>query len=116
MFSVADATGRVIRTGIVPFEEWIARQALAGETAVSGTLDPATQYVADGAAANRPTNPATISGHALASLPVPCTIHIDSDAYPCSEVTAELSFPYAGTFAVRVEAWPYLDAAFEVTA
>lgn len=115
-FSVADATGRVVRIGRVPFASWISRQASAeGEQAVVGAVDSATHWINAGSVEARPTNPAALQGETLTNLPVPCTIYIDGTAYACTDGTAELSFPYAGTFALRVKAWPYLDAVFEVT-
>ena len=115
-FSVADASGRVVRSGRVPFESWIPRQASAdGEQAVAGAVDGDTHWINAGSVEARPMNPAALQGETLTSLPVPCTIYIDGTAYACTDDTAELSFPYAGTFALQVKAWPYLDAAFEVT-
>lgn len=57
----------------------------------------------------RPAQTTQLTGLVLADLPVPCTIHVDATAFAHDEPTVELDFPLPGTYAVRVEAFPYLD-------
>lgn len=85
-----------------------------GRSWVDGRFEGGTHYVRDGAAILRPANPAVLTGLQLSGLPVPCTIRINGTAYPCSEAVADLQFDQPGTYAVRVEAWPYLDKEFNV--
>jgi hypothetical protein len=85
--------------------------SMSAEAGCSGD----SHYVVDGVVTERPANPATLNGMTLANLPVPCTIRINSAEYPCNDTTAELTFDYPATYAIRVMAFPYLDASFEVT-
>jgi hypothetical protein len=81
---------------------------------VEGAWDGETHYVLDGVATERPANPATLDGLTLNNLPVPCKIVINSTYYDCTDDTAELEFDYAGTYKVIIEAFPYLNAEFEI--
>jgi hypothetical protein len=72
-------------------------------------------YVAAGAIMPRPRSHTELAGQVLIGLPVPCTIHINRSAYPCNEPVAELDLPHPGIYKIRVEAFPYLDANFELT-
>ena len=71
-------------------------------------------YVLEGIVTDRPANPATISGHNLSTLPIPCKIRIRTQTYDCTKDTAELTFNFPGTYPVIVSAWPYLDKEFSV--
>lgn len=64
---------------------------------------------------SRPTQTTALSGLTLSGLPVPCTLWIDHDSYAVDEATVELELPIAGTYRLRVEAWPYLDWEGSVT-
>jgi hypothetical protein len=88
---------------------------VAGGGLLEGKGDPDTEYVKDGAMVPRPANPATLAGMTLENLPVPCTVTVEDVEHACEESTAELSFSQAGTYPVKVSAWPMLDATFEVT-
>ena len=114
-FSVADATGRVIRTGRLPDPAWIAHQAQGDEQAVAGALNAATQWVDAGEVRDRPENPAVLTGMTLTELPVPSVIVIDGNRYDCNETQVDLDLPYSVTYTVTVEAFPYRDKHFSVT-
>lgn len=92
---------------------------------VDGAWEGDAHFVVSGEVRSRPKNPATLEGMALVNVPVPATIVIRDPvrdgnhpeagkAYPCNSATVELSFEHEGTYAVRVESWPYLDKEFTV--
>ncbi len=110
-FTRYDTNGRVLVTGSVPE----AMIELQGGLIVHGKIDGRTHYVFEGTATPRPQNPATLSGADLSGLPAPCQIIINGVVYECEEATATLDFTYPGNYDVRVSAFPYLDAVFEVT-
>jgi hypothetical protein len=103
-------SGKVLSVGAVP-ESMIELQ---GANVFVGEIDADTQYVKDGQACQRPVNPASRTENLLHQLPAPCQIIINGKSYPCADPTAELTFTYPGTYQVRVEAFPFLDASFEV--
>lgn len=72
-------------------------------------------YVADGQAAERPTQATALDGLTLSGLPSPCTLWIDHASYPVTDSTATLDLPIAGTYRLRVESWPYIDWTGSVT-
>lgn len=109
-FAKYDETGCILFIGEVP--EFMLE--LQGDNVYVGSVDQATQYIKAGALLDRPTSPAKLAGASLINLPSPCTITINGAAYPCADTSAELDFTYPGTYRVKVGAWPYLDAAFEV--
>lgn len=71
-----------------------------------------TKYVLDSAIADRPVNPAILTGATLSALPVPCKIRINAAIYDCAENTAELAFDHPGTYRITVIAWPHQDKVF----
>lgn len=81
---------------------------------VNGTHDGAVSYVQDGAVRARPEQNTTLDGHTLMHLPVPCIIHINETAYDCDDDTAELVLDQNTTYAVVVEAWPFLDREYTI--
>jgi hypothetical protein len=81
---------------------------------IDGAWDSKTHYVSNGQAVARLANTATIDGLTLLNLPVPCKIVINSTVYDCTEPTADLEFDYPGVYKVTVEAFPYLNAEFEI--
>lgn len=110
-FAKYDKTGRVLFLGDVP-EEMLALQ---GDRVFVGPIDPETQYIVGGQARARPANPAARQGQNLYNLPAPCQITINGKVYDCPDTTAALDFTYPGTYHVRVSAFPFLDAEFELT-
>ena len=78
--------------------------------------DPDIQWVDAGEIAARPAQAPTLTGLVLASLPDPCEVIIEGTRYEVTGGTATLSFSLPGTYAVRVEAFPYLPADFEAIA
>lgn len=111
-----DDEGRIIMTGFMP-EEVVAGTAEAnGLQYAPGRLDAdrETEYVKDGVLTPRPASTAVQDGHWLRSLPVPCTITVGEVAVECDEPDVELVFDIPGIYQVKVSAWPYTDAQFEI--
>lgn len=87
---------------------------------VEGIYDYRTHYIdltdpENPTPTERPAQATTLTGLVLSDLPVPCTIHIDGEAFPHDEPTVELDFPLPGAYAVRVEAFPHLDWTTSIT-
>jgi hypothetical protein len=110
-FAKYDGAGRILATGSMP----TSMLALQDGNIYVGTADSDSQYIVNGTVMTRPANPATLSGTTLSNLPVPCVIRINASEYPCTDSTATLNLTLAGTYAVTVTAFPYLDAIFTVT-
>ncbi|MFZ6813761.1 hypothetical protein ACO0K3_04790 [Undibacterium sp. Rencai35W] len=110
-FAKYDNTGRILATGSMP----AAMLALQDGNIYAGTVDADRHYIADGVALPRPVNPATFAGATLSNLPAPCVIRINASEYPCTDSTATLNLTLAGTYAVTVIAFPFLDAIFTIT-
>jgi hypothetical protein len=81
---------------------------------VDERLNPELQYVAGGAIADRPPNPAVLTGTTLTNVPVPSTLWIDDTSYPVTDPTVELDLTLPGTYQLRLESFPPQDAAFTV--
>ena len=111
-FAKYDEQGRVLFVGDVP-ETMLALQ---GERLFIGEIDGALEYVSAGNKQPRPANPATLAGYELHNLPVPCKIKINQREYACSDASAALEFTYSGLYRITVQAFPFLDANFEVQA
>jgi hypothetical protein len=114
-YVVADAGGRIQFYGSVPAFMLEYQVAPEGGSVLTGAGAPETHYVQGGAIVERPANTATLKGMELQNLPVPCTITLDGTDHACTDDSCELSFSHAGTYQVKVSAWPMLDATFEVT-
>jgi len=80
---------------------------------VDGLWDSNTHYVVDGIATLRPDCPATLDGMVLTGLPVPCVLDINGTQYNADESEVELDLG-AGSFQIKVIAFPYLDGVFNV--
>lgn len=114
LFTVYDSAGRILRSGKCQ-EDCLEAQARAGEFVLEAESDDLTDWVTGGQITQRPANPATLDRSMLTNLPTPCVIKINNDSYDCADSTAQLDFTYPGKYKIRVTAFPYLDAAFDVT-
>ena len=110
-FAKYDSAGRISATGSMPAE----MLALQDGNIYVGAVDPDRQYIVDGLATPRPASPATLAGTTLSNLSIPCVIRINTSDYPCLDNTATLNLQQAGTYAVTVIAFPFLDATFTIT-
>lgn len=110
-FAKYDARGRILFVGSVP----ASMVELQGDNVYVGDADPRRHWIDKGEVAERPDSPAVLAGSVLSQLPAPCTVWINGAAYLCTDTSAQLDFTYPGTYHVRVEAFPFLDATFTVT-
>ena len=110
------ATGRIFQTCTTPNPDEITPILQAGQSfiQVDGAVDDARYYVLGGSAQPRPEQQTTLDGLTLSGLPVPSTIHINTQSYPCETDTEDLAFDQPGTYSIRVESWPYLDKEFTI--
>jgi hypothetical protein len=80
---------------------------------VDGSWYGKPYYALDGEAVLRPDCPAVIDGMVLTDLPVPCVLDINGTRYDADESEVELDLG-AGSFVIKVIAFPYLDGVFNV--
>lgn len=106
-----DDVGRILATGSMP----AAMLSLQDGNIFVGSADADRHYIANGVVRPRPANPATLAGATLSNLPAPCVIRINASEYTCADSTATLNLTLAGTYAVTVIAFPFLDAVFTIT-
>lgn len=111
-FAKYDANGQVLFNGDVP-DSMISLQ---GERVFVGDIDGRTHYVREGHKHARPESTAMLAGRELTRLPMPCEVVINDKTYPCGDGRATLSFNFPGLYRVRVVAFPFLDANFEIQA
>lgn len=81
---------------------------------VEGYFYDMVYYVLNGQAVERPVNPTLLTGLTLTNVPYPCKIVINQTEYECNESEVELDFPMSGLYKIKVIAFPYLDAEFEI--
>jgi hypothetical protein len=112
---IADSTGRITQRMMMPASMVELQTPPTGGSVVIGDGDWNTHYVVNGAIAPRPTNPAAQNGTVLSNLPSAATVTINGIAYTVDDGTLEMTFPNAGTYAITVSCFPYLDAAFTHT-
>lgn len=104
-------TGKVLLNG----EEAGMPPPVAGKTAiVDGYYIYPLYFLAGGEPTERPVSPVTRTDLTLHDVPEGSTLFINGESYP-AEGEVELEFPLPGTFALRVECFPFLDWADEVT-
>lgn len=85
-----------------------------GKAFVLGSYDPLTHYVLDGEVTERPASSVTRAGLILSDVPTGSKLYINGESYE-AEGEVELEFPLPGTYQLRVECFPYLSWADEVT-
>ena len=111
------ATGQLGGThgGYSTSSEALAQVFWPGMNAViEGQHNPRTHYIHNGQPTPRPASPISRSGLTLSNVPTGATLTIDGTHYS-AQGTVALNFPLPGTYALRVECFPYLDFVDEVT-
>lgn len=83
---------------------------------ISGHWDEALYHVVDGCPVRRPDMAITVNGAAFSGLPNPATVRVGEEVFEVTDGTAELTFMVPGPYRVEITAFPFQDAAFEVTA
>jgi len=84
------------------------------------TVNPAqylgSHYIDNGIIQVKNTISPQISGTTVSNLPIPCTVTTDGATFEVTDGTAELSYPYPGDYAVKIEAMHYNPTTIMVTA
>jgi hypothetical protein len=115
-YAMADATGKLTVTGIVPYFMIADQKPPAGGSLALGHAEHGKHYIVNGAIKERPTNPTTLSGMKLLSIPNPSSVTIAGESpHEVTDGEVDLEFTQPGTYTVTVSSWPALDAVFEVT-
>lgn len=107
-------TGQILRSFYTTDPEMVSLNVRDGEQVIAADESFSNPYVANGALAERPENPATLSGTVIESVPAGATVSFNGQSYTVEDGTAELSFPFSGTYTVTVARFPYLTKEFEV--
>jgi len=114
----ANGTGQIVAVFSGTEEDAVATAAnnsLPYLKSMSG-VNAMLQYVQDGQIVNRPASPVVLTGLTLSHVPVPAVVQINSSFYATNDATVEIDITNPGAYLVSVVAFPYVDAAFEVTA
>lgn len=114
---VADVDGRILVVASTPYFMMEMHVLEAGQRKIQGAGDSSKDWLNGGIVQPRPANPSTLDGMKISNVPNPSTVTIGTET--SAEVTdgeVELEFTQPGTFTVRIQGWPYLDAVFTVTA
>lgn len=120
MIYVYDSVGRIVAyAGNQRLEDYSAHWLEQGLSCLEISGPPSHEqvqdkYIHNGQPTPRPASPIARSGLTLSNVPTGSTLFIDGTAYPVQD-TVDLSFPLPGTYALRVECFPYLDWTDEVT-
>lgn len=109
------ATGRLGMCMEYPNQEFMDANSRENVGNVSGHYSADTHYVSYESVLERPTQATALDGLTLSGLPAPCTLWIDHVSYPVTDSTVTLDLPIAGTYRLRVEAFPYIDWTGSVT-
>lgn len=116
LFVLADKDGRITVSGSVPYFMLKVQPIPDGGSLVEGEGYGDTHYVKDGVITERQSNPSAISGMKITGIPNPSTITIGNELpVTVEDGEVDLEFDYPGTYAVLVQAWPYMDVTFQVT-
>lgn len=107
-------SGRIMRSFFSTDVEAIALNLQDGEQAIEVDNTIENPYVLNGALTERPENPATLNGTVIENIPVGTVLLFDQQYAIIDDGTAELEFPFPGTYPVTVYCFPYLNKTFEV--
>jgi len=91
-----------------------------------GAASSSCEYISDNTITPRPIITASISSTILSAnaidsieistLPIPCTITIDSETYEVTDGVFEFTVDTPGTYIIKAECFPYQPKEWEVTA
>lgn len=103
------ATGKISGTLSAPDEVIQYNAEQSGQAYIDGQSDPRLHYVVDGVLEDRPSNPASLDGHSIISIPNPSTVTLAGTSYEVTDGVAEFEFNLPGTYKVTIQSWPYRD-------
>ena len=109
-----EQSGEVVRSFSTSDPEAVALNTQTGEQAIDIDESIVNPYVLDGELAERPSNPATLNGTVIENVPVGAAVSFGDQSVIVDDGTAELEFPFLGTYFVTVTCFPYLPKTFEV--
>ena len=107
-------TGRIIQQLIGP-QEFIEANVPDGCEICEGSWNDSDFYVKIDTPIKRPESPVVLNGHTLENVPNNGMLYIDGVAYSLNGESVELEFPLPGTYALRVEAFPFKDWTGSIT-
>lgn len=107
LFIRADDAGRITATVDAPDEDAVHYGDMVQWTG-SGRITPYEHYILNGEVTERPASPVSRTGLTLLDVPAGSKLTINGESYD-AEGTVELEFPLSGTYALRVECFPFLD-------
>ena len=125
-FTVYDSSGMILRSGICQ-EDMVSYQAQSPEESVIPFMsDGSSQYVVDGDIAERPDSPVTVDkitflgdgldAVTLSNVPVGSVVSIGSQVHTVDDGAVEFATYLPGSYAIKVDAFPYLPFEQVVTA
>jgi len=115
-FAMADATGKLTVTGVVPYSMIADQTPPEGGSLALGHAEHGKHYILNGTIMERPPNPTTRVGMKLLNIPNPSSVTIAGEGpHQVTDGEADLEFTQPGTYEVVVSSWPMQDAVFEVT-
>lgn len=109
-----EQSGEVVRSFSSSEFEAVALNTQTGEQAVDIDESIVNPYVLNGELVERPVNPATLNGTVIENVPVGSVVYFGDQSVIIDDGTAELEFPFPGTYFVTVACFPYLPKTFEV--
>jgi len=125
---IFDATGKIERVVDCP-DSMATRQVKSGESIIPGVANDNTQYVVAGVITDKPPmttaiNTTTVPADGVTPItitgaPIPCNFEVTGPAnYFGSDPdgTLQLTFNLAGTYTVKLEAFPYLPMEYTINA
>ena len=114
IYSLYDASGAFVHLVDADTDAFAKLNIPAGGGFVAGAYPGPAYYANNGQPTPRPASPISRSGLTLRNVPTGATLTIDGTHYS-AQGTVSLNFPLPGTYALRVECFPYLDWTDEVT-
>lgn len=114
VYFYSEQNGEVVRLFSTSDPEAVALNVHTGEQAIDVDESIANPYVLNGELTERPNNPATLNGNVIETIPVGALVSFGNQSVIVNDGTAELEFPFLGTYSVTVTCFPYLTKTFEV--
>lgn len=107
-------SGRIMRSFFSSDPEAVTLNLQDGEQAIEVNDSIVNPYVLNGELAERPENPSTLNGTVIENIPAGAVVSFGEQSFTVDDGTAELDFPFPGTYIVEVACFPYVTKNFEV--